>query len=158
MAWVAEVLDDLLGLPVTSGAVDSLEGRQCAPGDTLGRPHHPLESPAVVNGAVAVPGGDTAQQDAFNGASVVVFEVLTPSYISSAFFITLSVWMDHFRLSVMQAVELKYFHHVYCGPVNVDVGMFPLLSAEVHNQLLHFVDIVRLFSWHHSTRALTFSL
>ena len=30
---VAEVLDDLLGLPVTPGAVEVLEGRQCAPGD-----------------------------------------------------------------------------------------------------------------------------
>jgi hypothetical protein len=32
---VAEVLDDL-GLPVTPGAVDVLEGRQCAPTDALG--------------------------------------------------------------------------------------------------------------------------
>ena len=30
-------------------------GRQCAPGDALGRLHHPLESLAVVDGAVAVP-------------------------------------------------------------------------------------------------------
>ena len=52
MAWVAEVLDDLLGLPVTPGAVGVLEGRQCAPGDVLGRPHHPLESLAVADGAV----------------------------------------------------------------------------------------------------------
>ena len=37
MARVAEVLDDLLGLPMTPGAVDVLEGRQCAPGDALGR-------------------------------------------------------------------------------------------------------------------------
>ena len=49
-----------LGLPVTSGAVGVLEGRQCTPGDVLGRPHHHLESPAVVGDAVAVPGGDTA--------------------------------------------------------------------------------------------------
>ena len=33
MAWVAEVLDDLLDLPVTLGAVDVLKGRQFAPGD-----------------------------------------------------------------------------------------------------------------------------
>ena len=58
---VVVVLDDLFGLPVTSGAVGVLEGRQCAPGDALGRPHHPLESPAVAGGAVAVPGGDTAR-------------------------------------------------------------------------------------------------
>ena len=54
MAWV---VDDLFGLP----AVGVLEGRQCAPGDALGRPQHPLESPAVACCAVAVPGGDTAR-------------------------------------------------------------------------------------------------
>jgi hypothetical protein len=46
------------------------------PVDVLGRLHHPLENPAVnpavVGGAVAVPGGDTARQDALNGASVRV--------------------------------------------------------------------------------------
>ena len=36
MAWVAEALDDLLGLPVTPSAVDVLAGRQCAPGDEMG--------------------------------------------------------------------------------------------------------------------------
>ena len=40
-------------LPVTSGVVGVLEGRQFDPGDALGRPHHPLESPVVVGGAVA---------------------------------------------------------------------------------------------------------
>ena len=36
MARVAELLDELLGLPVTPGAADVLEGRQCASGDELG--------------------------------------------------------------------------------------------------------------------------
>jgi hypothetical protein len=36
VARLAEVLDDLLGLPVTPGVVDVLKGRQCAPGDVLG--------------------------------------------------------------------------------------------------------------------------
>jgi hypothetical protein len=49
-----------------------LEGRQCAPGDALGRPHYPLESPAVAGSAVAVP----AQKDALNGASVKMCEGL----------------------------------------------------------------------------------
>jgi hypothetical protein len=35
VAQVIDVLDDLFGLLVTSGAVDVLEGRQCAPGDVL---------------------------------------------------------------------------------------------------------------------------
>ena len=63
---MVDVLDDLFGLPVTSAAVGVLEGRQCAPGDALGRPHHPMENPAVAGGAVALPGGDTARQDALN--------------------------------------------------------------------------------------------
>ena len=73
---VAEVLDDLFGFPVTPGAVDVLEGRQCAAGDELSRPHHPLECPAVACGAVTVPGGDIAQQYALNGPSVKVCGVL----------------------------------------------------------------------------------
>ena len=56
------VLDDLYGLPVTSG------------GDALCRPHYPLESLTVVGGEVAVPGSDTARQDALDCASVEVCE------------------------------------------------------------------------------------
>ena len=66
------VLDDLFGLPVTSGAVDVMEGRYFAPGDVLCRSHHSLESLAVEGGAVAVPGCDTAQQEANDCASVKV--------------------------------------------------------------------------------------
>jgi hypothetical protein len=40
---LAEVLDDLFGLPVKLGAVDVLKGRKCALADALGRTHHPLE-------------------------------------------------------------------------------------------------------------------
>ena len=68
------VLHDLFGLPVTWGAVGVLEGRYFAPGDVLGRPHHPLESPAVTGGAVAVPNGDTRRQDSLDCVSVKVCE------------------------------------------------------------------------------------
>jgi hypothetical protein len=52
----------------------------------LDRPHHPLESPAVEGGAVAVPGGDTARQDAPKCAPIKVCEgFLGPSQISSDF-------------------------------------------------------------------------
>ena len=51
---MVDVLDYLFGLPVTLGVVGVLEARQCAPGDTLGRPHHPLESPAVASSALPV--------------------------------------------------------------------------------------------------------
>jgi hypothetical protein len=64
---VAKVLNDCFGLPVTSGAVDVLEGRQR---------YHPLESPEFAGGAVTIPGGDAAQQDALNGASVKLCEGL----------------------------------------------------------------------------------
>ena len=57
---MVDVLDDVLGLPVTLGAVGVLEGRQCAPGEMLDRLHHPLESPVVAGVAVTVLGGDTA--------------------------------------------------------------------------------------------------
>ena len=66
---MVDVLNDLFSLPVTLGAVGVLEGRQCAPGDALGRLHHPLESLAV---AGAVSGSDIARQDALNRAPVKV--------------------------------------------------------------------------------------
>jgi hypothetical protein len=68
------VLDDLFGLPMVSGAVGVQEGSKFAPGNALGRPHHPLESFAVVGGAVTIPGSDTARQDALSCASVKVCE------------------------------------------------------------------------------------
>ena len=46
-----------------------MEGRQCAPGDVL-ETVPPSESPGIAGGAVAVPGGDTARQDALNCAAV----------------------------------------------------------------------------------------
>jgi hypothetical protein len=69
---VVVVLDDLFGLPVTSGAVGVLESREFAPGNALGRSYQPLESPVVAGGVVAIPGGDTARQDALNCASIKV--------------------------------------------------------------------------------------
>ena len=38
--------------------------------DLLGRPHHPLESPAVAGSAVAIPECDTARQNAVDGRSL----------------------------------------------------------------------------------------
>jgi hypothetical protein len=45
-----------------------------APANALGRSHPSLESLAFTGSAVAVPGGDTARQDAFNCAFVKVCE------------------------------------------------------------------------------------
>jgi hypothetical protein len=61
------VVLDLFGLPVTLGPVGVLDGRTFAPEvDALCRPHHTLESLAVVGGAIAIPGGDAARQDVLN--------------------------------------------------------------------------------------------
>ena len=65
MAQGVDIHDCLFGLPVIPGAVGVLVS-----GSVLGRPHHPLESPAVAGGAVAVPACDTDWQDALNCASV----------------------------------------------------------------------------------------
>ena len=54
------VLDCLFCLPVTSGVVAVMEGREFAPGDALCRLHHPLESLVVEGGAVAVPDCDAS--------------------------------------------------------------------------------------------------
>ena len=40
--------------------------------------------------------------------------------------------------------ELEAFHLLNCGPVDVDMGVLPLLFPEVHNQLLCFVDFKSL--------------
>jgi hypothetical protein len=60
----------------------------------------------VMGGAFAVPGGDTAQQDALDCSSVKVCEFFgdKPHFFSllrlkmhcCTFFTTLSVWVDHF--------------------------------------------------------------
>ncbi|XP_052378325.1 exportin-4 isoform X4 [Oncorhynchus keta] len=54
---IMELLTNLLSkefIDFSDTGVDGvLEGRQCASGDAVGRPHHPLESPAVVGGTVA---------------------------------------------------------------------------------------------------------
>ena len=74
--------------------------------------HYPLESLLFECGAIALPGSETARQDALNGASIEVHEglkgqakFLQPPEVEEAllplFFTTLSVWVDHFRLSVM---------------------------------------------------------
>ena len=54
---MVDVLDYILGLPVTLGTVGVLEGMQCTPSYVLGRPRHPS---AVAGSAVAVLSGDTA--------------------------------------------------------------------------------------------------
>jgi hypothetical protein len=72
VARVVDVLDDRFCIPTPLGAVGVQDGRKFAPGNALGRPHHPLESFAVVGGADAISGGDTARQDALECAFVKV--------------------------------------------------------------------------------------
>ena len=117
---MAEVLDDLLGPPVTPGVVDVLEGRQCTPSGPLGEPRHPLESPA---------------------AKPNFFSLLWLNRRCCAFFTTLSEWVDKFRFSVVYAAELKAFHLLHCGLYNVVGDVLSLLFPEVHDQYLRFVDV-----------------
>ena len=152
MAQVVDVLDDLFGLPVTSGTVGVLICRQSAPGYALGRPHHTLESPAVAGGAVAVSSGDTARKDALNCASVTVCKglrgqakFLQPPEVEEALLRllhhTVCVSGPFHIVSNVYAENLEAFHLLHCGAINVDKCMFPLLFSAVHDQLLYFVDI-----------------
>jgi hypothetical protein len=131
---VVDVLDDLYGLPVTSGGVGVLEGRSFASGDALCIPHYPLESFLFVGGAVAVPGGDTDRQDALNRASVKVGSVFgdEPNSFSCCVGGSFQFVCD------VYAEEVKTFHLLHYCHVNVDRGLLPLL---VHDHLLCFFDI-----------------
>ena len=99
----------------------------------------------VQDGAVAVPGGDTARQDALLRR--------LHHQVGGPFQIVSDVYVE----------ELEAFHLLHCSPVNVDGGMLPLLSTiSPRSTMSSFVLLTlsdeRLFSWHHSTRALPSSL
>ena len=62
-------------------------------------------------------------------------------------------------ISDVYTEELEAFHTLHCSPVDVDRGVLPLLSPK--SMISSFILLTlrkRLFSWHHSTRALTSSL
>lgn len=75
---VTGVLKDLLGLPNTPAGVDVLEGKEPALSYSLGRPHHPRSGLPVEGGAVAVPGGDAAVQEALDCSNF--FRILGPAH------------------------------------------------------------------------------
>ena len=107
-----------------------------------------------MGGAAAVPGGDTARQDALDCASVKVCECfwsqakfLQPPEVEEAL-----LHLLHRAVCVggpfqfvcdVYTEELKTLHPLHYCPVNVDRGLLPLLFPEVHNHLLCFVDIER---------------
>ena len=63
------------------------------------------------------------------------------------FFTTLSVWADHFSLSVMCTPRNLKLHLLHYCPIDVDRGLLPMLFPEVHNHLLCLVTLSeRLFS------------
>ncbi len=70
MGRVAGVFDNPLGFPCTPPGVDILEGGKLTSNNVAGSSHDPLQSPAVASGAVSIPGGDTAGQDALHSAGV----------------------------------------------------------------------------------------
>jgi hypothetical protein len=116
---------------VTSGGVGVLEGR----------PHYPPESLAVVCRAVALPGGDTAQQDALDCAFVKVCEcfwcqdtsvALSCNYLISVhkFQLYLSVWYPEFvnktdRIPSSQLISFQFI----CESSKVFKNPFLLTSS-----------------------------
>ena len=73
---VCRVLNDPQGLPEAPLGVKLLQAGQLAPGDVLGRAHHPFQRLTVHVGAVAIPGGEAACQESLYGAPVEVPEDL----------------------------------------------------------------------------------
>ena len=138
---------------MTSGAVGVLEGRQCAPGDALGKPHHPLEKPAVAGGAVAVSGGDTAQgfrrQAKFLQAKPPEVEEAPLRLLHHTVFVG---GPFHFVRDVY-AEELEAFHLLHCSPVG-GCSLCCFLKSMISSFVLLTLS-KRLFSWHHTSRALT---
>ena len=114
-------------------------GGQVVPGVALGRPHHPLESAA--GGAVAAPVGDTFLQDALNCASVEV----CVGFRCQTIFLQPPEVEEALLLSLSTAVLLMWIW-----------GCCFLKSTIIYFVLLTLSE--RLFSWHHTPRALTSSL
>ena len=95
----------------------------------MGRPYHPLESPA--GGAVAVPGGDTARQDALNCASVKVSE----GFRGQAKFL---------QSPEVEEALLRLLHHTVCLG-----GSFQIVS-DVYSKELEAFHLLRRCAWPHS--------
>ncbi len=64
MAWVAGVTDDPPGFPHAPPGVDVPEGGKFTSYSVAGSSHDPLQSFAIAAGAVSIPGGVAAGQDA----------------------------------------------------------------------------------------------
>ena len=90
-----------------------------------------MESPAVAGSAVTVPGGETAQQDTLNCASVKVSEGLSgqakftqPPEVKAALLrllhhiVCVGGQFQHVR--DVYAEELEAFHLLHCGPIDED--------------------------------------
>ncbi len=78
---MAGVSDDLPCFPHTSLGVDVLEGGKLTSDDVLGHLSYSLQGFPVESGAVPVPGGDAASQDALHSATVELSE----DFISTIF-------------------------------------------------------------------------
>ncbi len=84
MGRVAGVFDNPPGFPCTPPGVDILEGGKLTSNNVAGSSHDPLQSAAVASGAVSIPGGDTAGQDALHSAGVEDLRILglVPNFLS----------------------------------------------------------------------------
>ena len=131
MARVVDVLDDLFGLPVTSGAVPpSGEPCGCRRCSCCTMRWYSQTGCSQWHIFVRV-----------LGAKPNFFSLLRLKRRCCAFFTTLSVDGPFQFLRDVYAEELKTLHPLHYCPINVNRGLLPLLFAEVHNHLLYFVDV-----------------
>jgi hypothetical protein len=109
----------------------------------------------------------TFGQDALNGAAVEICEgfrgqakFFQPLEVEEALLHllhhTVCVGGPFQVVSDVHAKELEAFHPLWS--MDMDGGLLTLLSPEVHDRLLLFVDIEGEVSWHHSAKDLISSL
>ncbi|XP_051956635.1 uncharacterized protein LOC127625397 [Xyrauchen texanus] len=152
MTRVAGVSDDPLSFFHTPPSVYVLEGGKLTSDDVSGSLHHPLQGFAVVGGAIAIPGGDAASQDARYSTSVepcedvlVHSKLPQPSQEEEAL-----VSLLHNGLSVdrpceffsdVDTEELEAADSLHRCSINGDGAVFSVFLPEVHYKLLGSTDV-----------------
>ena len=143
MAWVAEVLNDLLGLPLTLSAVNVLEGRQCAPWRAMLFKVVQLLYQAVMQpdfeNALNVASGEV--REGLRGM-LNFFGRLKLKRRCCAFLIPVCVCVlwNHFRSSVISTPRNLKLLTLYTAALLMWIGACSLFSLlyVVHDQLLCF--------------------
>ncbi len=149
---MAGVLDNPPGFPHAPPGVDLLEGGKLTSINVAGSSHDPLQSFALVSGAVSKPGDDTAGQDALHSAGVEGSEdagarskLPQPSQEDEALMCLLQHCVCVSRpseiLGDVNAEELKAVYPLHSCLVDGDWCVYSALSPEIHHQLFGLVDV-----------------